>query len=44
MSRGHLVRDAGLRAVQEIGGALRVRRGGEDRALLVLQLLIQDAI
>jgi hypothetical protein len=44
MSRGHLVRDAGLQAVQEIGGALRMRRGGEERPLIVVQLLIQDAI
>ncbi len=27
------------RAMQKIGGALRVRRGGEDRALVVLQRL-----
>ena len=37
MSRGHLVRDAGLQAVQELRRALRIGCSGEDRAPVVLQ-------
>ena len=36
MSRGHLDRDAGLQAVQEVRRALRMRRGGEERPLIVV--------
>jgi hypothetical protein len=43
-SRGHLVRDAGQQAVQEIGGALRMRRGGENRARALFKTFGQDSM
>ena len=40
MSRGLHLRFSLVRhAMQKIGGALRVRRGGENRALVVFQYL-----